>query len=97
MPVNERVRALYRRDAGAKIAFDFLRGYQRNRNETTVSVLSWRAGLDDEAVKDFFAELENMGLGKYIPGRGSHPCRFRWALPVKWSPLWPLAGATEPL
>jgi len=97
MNVNERVRALYARDPAATSAFDSLRRYQRNRSETTVSVLKWQAGLDDEAVKNFFSELQNMGLGTYIPGRYDHPCRFRWILPVKVVAAVAVGASDEPL
>jgi hypothetical protein len=97
MAVAERIRALYARDAAAKSAFDFLRGYQRNRSETTVSVLRWQAGLDEDAVKNLFSELENIGLGEYVPGRHGHPCRFRWALPVKVVAAVAVGASDEPL
>ena len=79
----EKLQQLYKKDRIARSVFDYLASYQRNRRVTRVDYLWWRLKSVDPDISRsdivrLLKQLEELGFGRYVPGRWSYPSRFEW-------------------
>ncbi len=75
---REGLRTLADSDSMAKKAFTLLAGRQRKRQEITADVLMRDLDVSRPDVIGVFKDLERLGCGRMIVGRGNNPTRFRW-------------------
>jgi hypothetical protein len=82
---RKKLRSLYVGDKNAKAVLDYFSARERNRSITTVDRLLHKliADGDDMSRGDVVGvlqRLDEVGCGRFIPGRKGHPSRFEWAV-----------------
>jgi hypothetical protein len=78
------LRKLYRSLPAAQAMLDYFASFQRNRSVSKVDNVVWNLQQNGHDVSradvvSVFKELEQIGCGRYVPGRWSHPSRFEWS------------------
>ncbi len=80
---------IYEKDSDFAKIFEHLAGRKRNWNELVVDRLLKETSLKEvgaettrrRVIVEFFRELERLGAGKLVLGRGHKKTRFRWNAP----------------
>lgn len=82
--VVQGLRALYARNAGARMFFKWAdTERQNNATSTSIDVVERKSGLDRLSSISLVKELESIGCGTYIVGRRGKKTRISWAYGLK--------------
>lgn len=76
------LRELYKGNEHAKLILDDFASRTNNQRVTKVEQILWRLRSSDlprSAVIKVFRELDELGFGRFVEGRHSHPSRFVWS------------------
>jgi hypothetical protein len=71
------LRAMYK-EPSAKAMFDWAASRERDAAQTTIAVISERAGLNEPDARALAYKLEELGCCKFILGRKGHATRVKW-------------------
>lgn len=77
------IQRLYNTNATAKELFDWLASREKGANFTNASRASQMTGENYYDVIALFRELDELGLGRFIPGRKGGKSRFEWIYDVR--------------
>jgi len=78
-----KLREIYKRDRVARAFFDHMVRREHNQTETVdhfLELLNMKEEhrFDQDAIRDLFKELQQLGCGRYIVGRKGRLTRFEW-------------------
>jgi hypothetical protein len=96
---QQKLRNLYESNKVAQIFFDHMTKRQRNQGETKVHRILQLLGNNGNEVSrnqivDLFKNLEQIGCGRFVPGRWGWSSRFVWEVGSKSASL-AAAGESE--
>lgn len=77
------LKALCSENDVAQKLFAGFAGRAKDARETTVVRAAWLAGADYYAMLAVFRELDQLGAGRFIPGRHGYQSRMEWAFSIR--------------
>lgn len=78
--IIEKIRDLYSSKLVARKIFDYWAQRRQDRQESLLTRTADEAKVDEEEAKNFFRELEAIGLGRYIKRSRGGQARFEWGI-----------------
>jgi len=85
---EQKLQDIYRSNKVAARFFDHMASRQRNQGETKIHRIMQHLNNNEHEVSraeivDLFKKLEEIGCGRFVPGRWGYPSRFVWEVGSK--------------
>jgi len=79
----EGLKTLCESDHAARKLFENFRARTKDARSTSVERAAWLAGADYGAMLAVFRQLDELGAGRFIPGRHGWKSRIEWAFSIR--------------
>lgn len=76
--ISQQIQHLAATNGAAGSLFTLFAKRQKDSRETSVERAARKAGVDYSSMLQVFRELDEIGVGRFIPGRHGHASRISW-------------------